>query len=70
MWCGCEAGADKDKAGEDGSTALMWASQKGHLEVVQLLCEAGADKDNANQEGATALMFAPTHGHLDVARLL
>ena len=29
----CEAGADKDKASQDGATALIFASQNGHLEV-------------------------------------
>ena len=38
------AGADKDKAMQDGRTALMWASQYGHLDVARLLCEAGANK--------------------------
>ena len=45
----CLAGADKDKATWNGSTALMRASysNNGHLKVAQLLCEAGADKDKA-----------------------
>ena len=29
----CEAGADLDKAMQDGSTALLWACEYGHLEV-------------------------------------
>ena len=53
-----------------GATALMVASENGHLEVARLLCEAGADKDNASQDGATALIFASHNGHLEVARLL
>ena len=48
----CEAGADKDKADQNGRTALMVASRRGDLEVVQLLCEAGADKDKAKENGA------------------
>lgn len=28
----------------DGTNALMWASQEGHLEVVRLLLMRGADK--------------------------
>ena len=43
-----EAGADKDAADTDGSTALRFAARNGHLEVVQLLREAGADKDAAH----------------------
>ena len=55
---------------EDGTTALMLASDNGHLEVVRLLCEAGADKDKAMHDGGTALIGASYNGHLDVARLL
>ena len=40
----CEAGADKDKADEEGYTALMLASFSGRrVEVARLLREAGAD---------------------------
>ena len=28
---------------QDGTTALMWASMKGHLPVVQYLIQQGAD---------------------------
>ena len=49
-----EAGADKDKASQDGLTALMWVSAIGHLEVSRMLCEAVADKDKANPYGASA----------------
>ena len=68
-----EAGADKDKADEDGSTALMSASCKGHLLVARLLCEAGADKGKADEEGWTAdqwrtrrmrMVPLPSHGRL------
>ena len=55
---------------KDGATALMAASQNGHLEMARLLCEAGADKDKASQDGASALISASINGHLDVARLL
>ena len=50
----CEAGADKDKANQDGDTALMIASADGRLEVARLLREAGADKDIAVETGARA----------------
>ena len=54
----------------DEVTALMIATQEGHLEVARLLCEAGADKDKADQHGATALMQASLLAHVEVARLL
>ena len=55
---------------EDGATALIAASEHGHLEVAQLLCDAGADKDKVMQDGATALIMASENGHLEVARML
>ena len=66
----CEAGADKDKAQQDGWAPLILASENGHLEVARLLCEAGADRDKARQDGATALILASSNGHLEVARVL
>ena len=66
----CEAGADKDKAMQEGDTALLAASRNGCLEVARLLVEAGADKDKTNQYGATALMGPSRQGHLEVVRLL
>ena len=55
---------------EYGATALILASENGHLEVARLLCEAGADWDEARQDGATALILASENGNLEVARLL
>ena len=34
-----------------GSTALIWASRKGHLPVVQLLLNAGAEVDAVGMVG-------------------
>ena len=42
-----DAGADKDKAKNEGVTPLYKASSGGHLEVVRALLQAGADKDKA-----------------------
>ena len=65
----CEAGADTDKAMQDGCTSLIMASRNGHLEVARLLCEAGAEKDKASQDGCscTPLMAASANGQLEVA---
>ena len=54
--CLLAAGADKDKADNDGSTPLIEAASGGHVEIVQLLLSAGADKDKANNDGETALI--------------
>jgi serine/threonine-protein phosphatase 6 regulatory ankyrin repeat subunit B len=37
-----EKGANIDSKGNDGSTALKWATDAGHTEVVKLLQERGA----------------------------
>ena len=53
-----------------GATALMAASQKGHLEVVRLLLEIGVDNGLDRNDGSTALFIASLNGHLEVVRLL
>lgn len=50
-------------------TALMLASQKGHLSVVKALIHAGADVNVASQNGTTALYRACQNGHLPVIKL-
>ena len=37
-----EKGADLNVVNENGATALHWASQEGHSEIVKILKEAGA----------------------------
>ena len=53
------------------STALMIASQEGHVEVVRLLlaCQA-VDVNKADSNGFTALCIASYTGHVEVVRLL
>ena len=50
------AGADKDKADNNGWTPLIWAAGGGHVEIVRLLLAAGADKDKADKDGWTPLI--------------
>ena len=45
-----EAGADKDKAGNHGSTPLSIARSGGHYEIAKLLVEAGADDNEYDDE--------------------
>jgi ankyrin repeat protein len=64
-------GRDVNEADESGWTALMYASQKGHVEVVRLLlAREGVEVNKTEQDGATALMVASDCGHVDVVRLL
>jgi ankyrin repeat protein len=53
-----------------GFTALMIASQFGHIEVVKLLLERGAKLDLQVPSGPTALIIASAQGNTDVVKLL
>ncbi|XP_041477004.1 fibronectin type 3 and ankyrin repeat domains protein 1-like [Lytechinus variegatus] len=53
-----------------GYTPLMAASQKGVVEMVDLLIEHGADINMQNGSGKDALMLSCFAGHLDVVRRL
>lgn len=53
-----------------GSTALMFASVKKHLECVRFLLDKNASVDTRDNYGKTALMYASLEGHVDVVRLL
>lgn len=65
-----EAGAEPDRTGEDGCTALMVASGEGHLACVRLLVEAGANLDRQDGTGWTALHAACEGGHREVVAYL
>ncbi|KAG2494483.1 hypothetical protein HYH03_007252 [Edaphochlamys debaryana] len=55
---------------QDGSTALLTASARGHSDCVAALLGAGARLGAARQDGATPLFVACQHGHLAVAQAL
>ena len=65
-----ELGVGKDKADNDGWTALLVAAMYGHLTVAQYLVKLGSDKDKADNEGWTALHAAAENGHLTVVKYL
>jgi ankyrin repeat protein len=44
-------------------TALMCASQLGHIDIVKVLLKNGATVDLQNKHGATALMIASANGY-------
>ena len=49
---------------------MLFAANRGHLEVVRLLLEARADQNAAMQNGTAALMAAAGNAHLEVVRVL
>ena len=54
-----DRGADVDATGNDGVTALLLASRRGHSLVVKALLDGGADPNLANSIGQRPLHFAP-----------
>ena len=48
----------------------MWASENGHLEMVQALLGKGADVHARDNDGRTALDAAKAGGHPEVSALL
>ncbi|MCF6277643.1 MAG: ankyrin repeat domain-containing protein, partial [Anaerolineales bacterium] len=59
---------DVNATTENGRTALMFASQYGHLAVVEYLQGKGADINATTEDGTTALMLAIQGGHLAVMK--
>jgi ankyrin repeat protein len=59
--CVCSAG---------GITPLMWAADRGHIDVVRALLAAGADATAEDDQGDTALDYATSCAHDDIAQLL
>ena len=73
----CNAGADLDAVTHNGFTALCWAAQVGHVNVVRALVGpmmavtmSWPDNDDSPVPGAVALGLAIAKGHTAVAREL
>jgi ankyrin repeat protein len=66
-----DKGTDVNARTQYGATALSYASDKGHVEVVKLLLERGADPDVKDTfYGATPMSWAAPKGHVEIVRLL
>lgn len=55
---------------EKGLNALLIASHRGLLEIVEALLDSGANVNYKTEKGYTALMFAAVGGHLTVVETL
>ena len=69
MYCH-DAGADFDKANDNGYTPPSSAAYWGHTEVVKLLLQAGADPTMTTISGRTPLNVAALFGHEDIVNIL
>ncbi len=66
-----DSGVPVNAENEYGTTALFFAADRGHLDLVLLLLERGADPDLSDRfYGATPMVWALTNEHTDVAALL
>mmetsp|Transcript_14180 Transcript_14180/g.19763 ORF Transcript_14180/g.19763 Transcript_14180/m.19763 type:complete len:185 (+) Transcript_14180:22-576(+) len=59
-----------DKQNRHGLTALHYASERGHDEIVELLLKAGCDVNVQDNEGQTALHWASTMSQKRTIELL
>jgi uncharacterized protein len=66
-----KSGARTDAKDAEGITALMYASEQGHSNVVEFLLKNGANPSLQEPgAGMTALMVSSAEGHVEVVRLL
>jgi ankyrin repeat protein len=59
-----------DTKNEDGTTLLMLASARGHVDVVRVLLERGADLSARDKYEASAILYAANNGRDEVVNLL
>ena len=65
-----QAGVDVNIQNENGATALMTASEAGHVELIKELIIAGVDKDIQYLHSDTALIYASRVGKQDCLEML
>lgn len=59
-------GADADKSGENGRSAVINAAWRGRERIIKLLLERGVETELPDEDGRTALIWAAINGHKDV----
>lgn len=70
VWNMLMAGINPNTPQEDGSTALMIATDRNYPEIAKTLLERGAETSTTNKTGMSALSIAINHGNLPIARYL
>ena len=65
-----DLGVDLDTQAEDGKTAAMWASFKGHVESVKLLHEMKADLNVRDKSVWTVIHYAAHNGHTEMLKVM
>ena len=63
-------GADIRQKSDEGKTALLWAAEKGHNNIVQALLAKKADVRVKDRSGKTALMLASNGNYSEIVNLL
>jgi ankyrin repeat protein len=62
-----EYGANVLVVNKIGITALLWAAEGGHTEVVQTLLKCSSENiEVADNDGDTPLLVAALYGHLSI----
>ena len=65
-----DLGVDLDTQAEDGRTAAMMASSKGHVESVKLLHEMKADLNVRDKNGRTVMHWAANFDHTETLKVM
>ena len=59
-----------DECGDEGRSALMFAANKGHLEIAKVFLEAGANADKKDSRGRKARDYALMNDQIKAAKLI
>jgi ankyrin repeat protein len=62
--------SDMNSTDDDGWTALMYAANDGHMEVVSFLLEKGVDVNVTTHSGLKASQLAYFNSHYEISQLL
>ena len=65
-----EAGAAPNTKNRDGSSAIHWAVEEGHIKVTKLLIDGKSDPTMQDDNKETPLMLAAKGGYADIVQIL